>query len=92
VKTRYFVMGLRDYYHEKWNSDAKPAAGATAPVDRSDEWALAYLNVVRLQPISEAFDDDASGFITVAEVNAFTDSRPRGWRYVSHLSSTACAH
>jgi hypothetical protein len=76
-------MALRDYFQEKW--DAPPADGATAsaPHNRSsDEWALAYLNVVRLQPISEAFDDDASGFVTVAEVNTFTTSRPLDWRYV----------
>lgn len=36
---------------------------------------------MRLQPISEAFDDDASGFITVNEANTFTTSRPLDWRY-----------
>jgi hypothetical protein len=63
VKARHFVMALRDYFQEKWDSDGQPVEGAIAPVAdtrRSDEWALAYLNVVRLQPISEAFDDDAS--------------------------------
>jgi hypothetical protein len=39
-------------------------------------------SVVRLQAISEAFDDDASGFITVNEVNTFTTARPLGWSYV----------
>jgi hypothetical protein len=89
VKARHFVMGLRDYFQEKWGSDSHPADGVTARIadnHRDDKWALAYLNVVRLQPISEAFDDDASGFVTVAEVNTFTTSRPLGWRYV-HLVS-----
>ncbi|KAJ7181616.1 hypothetical protein C8R43DRAFT_969666 [Mycena crocata] len=72
VKTRHFVMALRDYYQEKWAHDAEAKA-------ISDAWALAHINVVRLQPISEAFDDDASGFVTVAEVNTFTASRPLDW-------------
>ncbi len=50
-------MTLRDYYHEKWDN-GQP--GQTK-VDKADEWALAYVNILRMQPISEAFDDDASG-------------------------------
>ena len=46
-----------------------------------DEWALEWININRLQAIIEAFDDDASGFITVEEVNYFTTSRPKEWRY-----------
>jgi len=37
-----------------------------------------------VRPTLEAFDDDASGFITIAEVNTFTDYRPVEWRLVSH--------
>ncbi|KAF8516788.1 hypothetical protein JB92DRAFT_2909192 [Gautieria morchelliformis] len=86
VKARHFVMTLRDYFHEKWstqghgnekNSAQLPLITDTHGVD--DDWALAHLNVIKLQPISEAFDDDASGFITVAEANTFTTSRPLGW-------------
>lgn len=91
VKARHFVMSLRDYFHEKWTSarehkesNQNPLSPGTADIDKADEWALAYLNVVRMQPITEAFDDDASGFVTVAEVNAFTTSRPIDWRFVPH--------
>jgi hypothetical protein len=83
VKTRHFVMALRDYFHEKWGSSVQAVPNPDNA--GSDNWALAYLSVVRLQPISEAFDDDASGFVTVAEVNTFTTSRPPGWRYASHI-------
>jgi hypothetical protein len=55
-------MALRDYYQE---GGADSATKTEQP--HEDDWALAYLNVSRLQPISEAFDDDASGFVTVAE-------------------------
>ena len=30
----------------------------------------------------EAFDEDASGFVTIKEANNFTRSRPQGWRWV----------
>ncbi|KAF8529736.1 hypothetical protein BU17DRAFT_79834 [Hysterangium stoloniferum] len=83
VKARHFVMALRDYFHEKWNVDSPdgttPGAVVAHEKHSDDEWALPYINTVRLQPISEAFDDDASGFITLAEVNTFTTSRPLGW-------------
>ena len=78
-------MALRDYFHERWGSDSRSndASHASSPDSRHpDKWALDYLNVTRMQPISEAFDDDASGFVTVTEVNTFTTSRPLGWRYV----------
>ncbi|KAF8843364.1 hypothetical protein BDN67DRAFT_924335 [Paxillus ammoniavirescens] len=44
-----------------------------------DRWALVYVNVTRIQPILEAFDDDGSGFVSVKEVNTLTSSRPKGW-------------
>ncbi|KAG5721197.1 hypothetical protein E4T56_gene20049 [Termitomyces sp. T112] len=47
--------------------------------DHDDKWALAYLNVSYLQAISEAIDDDASGFIHFREVNEFTSMCPEGW-------------
>jgi hypothetical protein len=55
-------MALRDYYQEN-AEDSDAAAGAASGKKRPDDWALAYLNVSRLQSISEAFDDDASGFV-----------------------------
>ncbi|KAJ7291055.1 hypothetical protein C8J57DRAFT_208463 [Mycena rebaudengoi] len=76
VKSRHFVMALRDYYQE----GAEEETPGTPGKKRSpDDWALVYLGVSRLQSISEAFDDDASGFVTVAEANTFTTSRPLGW-------------
>ena len=49
-----------------------------------DAWAMKFIDVMWAKPIMEAFDDDASGFITVTKVNTFTRSRPREWRLVSH--------
>jgi hypothetical protein len=79
-------MTLRDYFHEKWDdtgvveSLSSPLTPFGPKIDSKDEWALAYLNVLRIQPISEAFDDDASGFVSVTEVNNFTSQRPLDWR------------
>ena len=47
-----------------------------------DIWALEYISIHRIQPLIEALDDDASSFVTVAEVNAFTANRPADWRCV----------
>ncbi|KAJ6618743.1 hypothetical protein B0H10DRAFT_1794829 [Mycena sp. CBHHK59/15] len=77
VKSRHFVMALRDYYQEGAEESDTPAAAVKKR--NADDWTLAYLNVSRLQSISEAFDDDASGFVTVAEANTFTTSRPLDW-------------
>ncbi|KAJ7628556.1 hypothetical protein FB45DRAFT_40380 [Roridomyces roridus] len=77
VKSRHFVMALADYYRE--NSEDADSSTTSGKPRNPDDWALAYLSVSRLQSISEAFDDDASGFITTAEANTFTTSRPLGW-------------
>jgi hypothetical protein len=84
VKARHFVLALRDYYLEKLASEANGVLGmGISAIDNStnpDAWAIKYIDVMWVQPILEAFDDDASGFITVAEVNRFTSSRPADWR------------
>ncbi|KDR77268.1 hypothetical protein GALMADRAFT_246576 [Galerina marginata CBS 339.88] len=43
----------------------------------SDEWVLDYIDVAYVQPIVEAMDEDASGFISVKEANSFALARPR---------------
>ena len=69
-------MALKDYYIEK-------AAGESAGnLVGADKWALKYINVNRARTILEAFDDDASGFVTIQEVNNFTRARPLDWRLV----------
>ncbi|KAF8531822.1 hypothetical protein JB92DRAFT_3104483 [Gautieria morchelliformis] len=45
VKSRYFVMTLRDYYHDKWGSEVQAAKESDAPSaavnPNSNGWALA---------------------------------------------------
>ncbi|KAK0496681.1 hypothetical protein EDD18DRAFT_1105041 [Armillaria luteobubalina] len=44
-----------------------------------DQWALPYINLLRIQPLMEAFDDDVSGFVTINEANALCAGRPEDW-------------
>ena len=90
------MFALCNYYHQainkKRNTLADESARDATPnrgVARDDKWALEWINVNRLQAITEAFDDDASGFITITEVNSFTASRPKDWRCVFHYK-TSC--
>ncbi|KAI0951411.1 hypothetical protein AcW1_008459 [Taiwanofungus camphoratus] len=87
VKARHFVLALRDYYREQAD-DRKHHANHLDMADTDDLslWALEWITVNRLQSIVEAFDDDASGFITVAEANRFTTSRPLKWSLLHWLA------
>ncbi|TFY59172.1 hypothetical protein EVG20_g7885 [Dentipellis fragilis] len=40
---------------------------------------LGYLNILRIQTLIEAMDDDVSSLVTISEVNAFTRARPTDW-------------
>ena len=86
VKARHFVLALRDQYLEKLqvssetNSVLNMSTSSINNCTNPDGWAIKYIDIMWVQPILEAFDDDASGFITVAEVNRFTSSRPVVWR------------
>lgn len=73
VKSSRFVTTLRDYFLEKFRSE----------FNISVMWALKYVDMAWLRPISEAMDADSSGYITVGEINHFTDACPKqlGWRY-----------
>jgi hypothetical protein len=69
-------MALNDHYTEK--ATGKSAGSLVG----ADKWALKYINVNYARAILEAFDDDASGFVTIQEVNTFTRARPLDWRWV----------
>ncbi|KAH9917244.1 uncharacterized protein B0H18DRAFT_40293 [Fomitopsis serialis] len=80
VKSRHFVLALHDFYHDRAAERTRnKAAFEAAHTPDPDAWTLGLIDVKRLQSISEAFDDDASGFVTVFEANRFTSSRPANW-------------
>ena len=92
MKASDFVLALRDHFSDKFLSQGTYLAADMR--GHPDAWAINHLNVKRLQPIMEAFDDDASGSITILEINRFTSSptRPQTWRCVSLLQIILKSH
>jgi hypothetical protein len=61
---RMYVNGLKQHSYE----------------DKGDEWTLAFINMLNVQPVIEAFDFDVSGFISIREANELASLRPKSWR------------
>ena len=59
-------------------------AGTNEAKQTGDGWSLRYITVGGVQDIVEACDIDCSDFVSVAEANQFTTSRPPDWRYDYH--------
>lgn len=104
-------MALHDHYlhgsytasHEGTSHDAdvsEPTPPTNviqgAPLaDPADKWCLQYLRIRHLPAISEAFDDDGSGFIRISEVNEFTGGIPKGWnllKWVAYWAGSSYHH
>ena len=85
MKATEFILALRDHFFDKSFSQGTHFAADIR--GHPDAWAVNHINVKRLQPIMEAFDDDASGLITITEINRFTSSptRPQTWKCVGLL-------
>ena len=51
----------------------------------ADSWTRQYIDTKFLPNIMDAIDNDGSGYVTVNEVNRFTQSIPSSlkWRYVA---------
>ncbi|KIJ51036.1 hypothetical protein M422DRAFT_27114 [Sphaerobolus stellatus SS14] len=89
VKARTLVFALRDYFlHRPSSSDSNGKASVVMNSDdpESLEWAKDYIGITHLQPIIEAIDDDASGWVNVNEVNSFVTDRPEYWTLLQRLS------
>ena len=55
-------------------------------ITAADKWCLQYLTLRHTAPLMEVFDADASGFIRIAEVNAFCQSIPEGLNLLQWLA------
>ncbi|KAI0666572.1 hypothetical protein C8Q78DRAFT_434848 [Trametes maxima] len=94
VKARHFILALRDAYLQPppeetadvHSSDPSKPTVITLNMANEDKWAVNYIDFNSISAITEAFDDDASGFITISEVNQFTSSRPEGWSLLHWLA------
>ena len=89
VKARHLVLAIHDYYLQK-REDQEHAFQVDGTqherrrsIDEDDAWTLEYIDLTHVQPIIEGLDEDASGYVTIQEVNQFTTSRPKDWRYVA---------
>lgn len=92
LATRDFVLALSENDTEKFNNGATKEAGSgppsptttehDLPTTQDDHWTLAYINPAHMQPISEAVDEDTSGFVSSKEANMFASRRPENWRCV----------
>ncbi|KAK7053703.1 hypothetical protein R3P38DRAFT_1464518 [Favolaschia claudopus] len=72
VKWRTFVDGVCNHFHTKFKKMAAESGGFQAP----EEWTLQVMsNVAYHSPIGEAIDEDASGFISVHEINHFIERK-----------------
>ncbi|KAI0371099.1 hypothetical protein BV20DRAFT_211321 [Pilatotrama ljubarskyi] len=83
VKARHLVLALYDYYAQQvdlQNYVVTSGHGAVqSALSQRDLWALDFFKLTHLRPLMEVFDIDASGFVTVEEVNDFTTRRPKEW-------------
>ncbi|KAF8882715.1 hypothetical protein BD779DRAFT_1674867 [Infundibulicybe gibba] len=98
VKARHFVLALHDHYVDKFAAASRglpllmpitdlPGNPLTpGNLDLADQWVLDYLNVSHVQAILEAVDDDATGFISIKEVNTFTALQPDGWTLLQWIA------
>lgn len=70
-------------------SPGETAEGTSDAVILADKPFFDYLTMPYVASIAEAFDDDASGFVRISEVNEFCESIPSNW---SLLKWCAAAH
>ena len=79
-------MTLRDHFRDELHDVQSPTTERgdyPSDDDRgTDDWAFEYLGLNWLPQIMEAFDEDGSGYITVTEINRFTEAMPTklNWR------------
>ncbi|KAK0487641.1 hypothetical protein IW261DRAFT_1327956 [Armillaria novae-zelandiae] len=85
VKAKHLVIALHDYFIEKLRPFGRPDDPIPAEY-KNDQWTLAYLNSPHIQPLLEAIDDDATGFITIREINAFVESKPKEWTLLQWIA------
>lgn len=90
IRASQFIVAVQDYYRGKPTASvcalgrtedgsdfaASTAASKLSCGEMQEGWAISYITINRWRPILEAFDEDASGWISVQNVNRFTSSRP----------------
>ncbi|KAJ7692863.1 hypothetical protein B0H17DRAFT_512489 [Mycena rosella] len=81
-KARHFVDAVHNHFAQKFGEHQHCRREI-----HSEQWTLNVLSQVIYYPnISDAIDDDGSGYISVHEVNHFFKSRPKDWSAVQWLA------
>ncbi|EMD34579.1 hypothetical protein CERSUDRAFT_125183, partial [Gelatoporia subvermispora B] len=76
AEARQFVMALRDHFIER-SSVTSLSSTESASREVDEQWALEYIGPRWQQHLMDAIDDDSSGYVTIAELNNFTNSLPK---------------
>ncbi|EJD06690.1 uncharacterized protein FOMMEDRAFT_17172 [Fomitiporia mediterranea MF3/22] len=75
VKRRQFIDAMVYYFNVQWKSYK-----VNNKANREDAWTKSIISKVHYHPaIGDAIDDDASGYISVEEVNEFLRKKPANW-------------
>ncbi|KAG8856424.1 hypothetical protein FRB96_006390 [Tulasnella sp. 330] len=85
VKARLFILSLHDYFttqrgpaetdnEQGFREDSSKLTFIGR--DHPEAWTLEYMGGAHLTSIQDAIDDDASGFVSINEVNEFTRQKP----------------
>ena len=69
AEAKHFVTSLEAHFKGR----------GSGSVGHADFWTIEFISIKFLSNILEAFNGDASGFVTIKEVNDFTKSRPLNW-------------
>ncbi|KAJ7731256.1 hypothetical protein B0H16DRAFT_1329395 [Mycena metata] len=98
VKALDFVVAVQDYFFQKYSEENRKMkdtlstnVGTEVWEARSGEreveerWVTQYITLARVRPILEAFDADASGWISIHETNVFSSSSPTNYNIVKWL-------
>ncbi|KAH9889559.1 hypothetical protein C8Q73DRAFT_654358 [Cubamyces lactineus] len=82
VETRRFILALHWYYARKYVHQQHIALETSAPqhhIQDDDAWMSRYLNHCDMQGITDVLDHQATGIMTVDDLNRFATARPRDW-------------
>lgn len=71
-------MTLRDYFMDQVVGGSDAAPDGVLP---QKDAAVGFRELPYVQRIREAFDEDGSGYVTLKEVNRFTETQPVALRW-----------
>ncbi|KAI0317550.1 hypothetical protein OF83DRAFT_128072 [Amylostereum chailletii] len=77
VKYRHFMDAVCAHFSDEF---AKEAVVPSEGISPNDYWTMAVISkVTNHLAIGDAIDEDASGFLSISEINRFMNRRPEDW-------------